>query len=236
MELDNTTKIFEERYFFEHERHEKLNARLGIPITVLTVIFGIITYFVRNILPIKTGLFHIIFYSLFLLVIASVVLTIFHLIKSYYNYEYAFLPLPSDLRSDINNISDYYENPYFEDWTPDMTKIKINEDINELFLKYYSDCSQKNTENNDKKSKHLHLASSMIIVTIIALFLTSIPFLIIKNNLVEDVQKVKITNVKEFEGIMAKKKNDRPKDPPPKPKPSGARHIKEFDDKPKKKK
>ena len=229
-------KLFCEQYYFEHERHEKLISRLGIPITVLTLIFGIIAFFLKSVLPLKFEIWFIVFYVLFAFVVIFTAFVVYHLIKSYYNYDYSYLPFSVDLKKDFDNIRKYYDGPYFNELSVKQKERKIEETIDELLINYYIESNVNNTKNNDTKAKHLHLATTSLIRSIIFFFLCSIPLLIIINDSTDYIEKVKIINFQEIEDIMSdKKKKEKPKPPPPKPKPSGIRNITEGEDKSKKK-
>ena len=195
MEPREKLEIFKERYYFEHDRHEKLTSRLGIPITVLTFIFGILTFYLNSILPFELSLWFMVFSILSALVIIFVIMTVFHLIRSYYNYEYSYFPLPFDLKRDLDNIIEYYGNSYFNNLTQSDKERRIDKDIDELLLNYYIEAANNNTKNNDTKSKHLHLAFSNLIIAIIFLILSSVPFLVIKSFSKENTKKEKVINL-----------------------------------------
>lgn len=227
-------ELFKERYYFEHERNTKLTTKLGIPITILTIIFGVITYFLKNIINFNHDSWSISFYISLGIILLCVALTIYYLIRSYYNYTYAYFPTPQELSNDIENIKNYYKDTYFEDYKQKKIKELIENDIDSLILNYYKECSEINVTQNDRKSKYLHKSSSTLIVIIIFLFLSSIPFykLYYSNS---KIQKIEIINSNRKVLQMTDKDKEKPKDPPSKPKPSGIRQIKEGEEKPKKK-
>lgn len=187
-------ELFKERFYFEHERYTKLTAKLGIPITILTLVLGVITYFLKNFISFNNNFWYISFYITFGIVIIFVFFTIYYLVRSYYNYAYAYFPTPKDLSNDIDKIENYYKDDFFKDYQKEKIDELIETDIDLLILNYYKDCSEKNTFQNDRKSKYLHKSSSALILIIIFLFLSSIPFY--KINLSNNkIQKTEIINL-----------------------------------------
>ena len=147
-------ELFKERYYFEHERNTKLTTKLGIPITILTIIFGVITYFLKNIINFNHEFWSILFYISLGIILLFVALTIYYLIRSYYNYAYAYFPTPQELSNDIENIKNYYKDTYFEDYQEKKIKKLIENNIYSLIFNYYKECSEINVAQNDRKSKY----------------------------------------------------------------------------------
>lgn len=189
------SELLKEMYYFEVERKNKLSTSLSIPIGILTFIFGIITFFLRNISCLGYNGWVIIFFCIFfILTIISLVCAIVFLIRSFYKYKYKYLPMPSDIENDIKNIKEYYKNPYFKDYKKEDIEKLIEIDFFSLFPRYYKQCIKQNINNNDRKSLYLHKTSTAIILIIIFLFLSSIPFNVryYINQKVEKIQKVEI--------------------------------------------
>ena len=140
-------EIFKEIYHFEHERHDRLTSKLGIPITILTLNFGIITYYLQNVINFNNDFWTLLFYIYFFIAILGTILTIYYLIRSYYNYEYAYFPTPEELSNDIKKIKEYYTDPYFKDYKKNEIEELIENDINSLITDYYKNCSERNVAN-----------------------------------------------------------------------------------------
>lgn len=192
----NEKQFFKDLYYFEHQRRSKLTTNLAIPIAILTLVFGVITYYLRNLTLLGRDVWSVLFYIGFCATFLSVLLAIYFLIRSYYNYGYAYLPMPSDITGDIEGVKKYYEHPYFRRYGKEQKERLIQEDVDSLILGYYKRCLEINFRNNNRKSKYLHHCSSALIAVIVFLFASSIPFWIRYHSSAK-VQKVEAANLRQ---------------------------------------
>ena len=233
-------ELFEKMYRFEVERKNSLNSRLGIPISILTLVFGVIAYYLRNLSNLGLDVWSVLFCIFFVGTLCFVVLTIISLIRAFYNYAYAYLPRPSQISADVEEIKKYYEHPYFKNCKEQEIERLIEDDVSFLIGELYSECSEINITRNDAKSRHLHRANTMLIGIIICLFLSSLPFHK-KYYSHPRIQKIEIVNSREEVIKMSNGENQNtqePKSPPSEPAPpkpekkSEIRVIKEAEEKP----
>ena len=226
MSIDTEKELFKDMYYFELDRKEKLNSKVNLPITIIILICGTIVYFTRSINMFGIDLISIIFWFLYAVLLISTIFTVYYICRSFYDYPYEYIPTASDFEKDINNLQEYYEDPYFEDIEKDKKQELLQNDINRLIADNYKKCIDKNIISNDIKTEYLLRSSAGIIVTIIALILCSIPFFL-KLSEYNDVHLVEIENTKKGSITMCKEKEELKKSPPPKPKPTPTRQLHE---------
>ena len=217
-------ELFKDMYYFELDRKEKLNSKVNLPITITILICGAIVYFSKSINMFGIDLISILFWFFYAGLLISTIITVYYICKSFYDYPYEYIPTASDFENDINNLQEYYEDPYFDDIEKDKKQELLQNDINKLIADNYKKCIDKNIISNDLKTEYLLRSSAGIIVTIIALILCSIPFFL-KLNEYSDIHLVEIENIKK--GSITMCKEEPKKSPPPKPKPTPTRQLHE---------
>ena len=230
----NEKQFFKDLYYFEHERRSKLTTNLAIPIGVLTLVFGVVSYYLRNFGVLGREVWSVAFYVGFGATFLSVFFAIYFLIRSFYNYGYGYPPMPSDISRDIQAIQEYYGDPYFKHYGKEQKDGLIEKDIDALIVGYYKRCLEINIRNNNSKSKYLHRCSSSLIAVIILLFLSSIPFWI-RYHSSPNIQNAEATDWRQEVRTVSdeQKRDDKPsKSPPPKPEPTRIVVIKERNEKP----
>jgi len=227
-------EFFRDLYYFEHERTSRLTTNLAVPIAILTLVFGVITYYVRNFAALGSDSWSVAFWITFGATLLSLSFAIYFLIRSFYNYGYAYPPMPSDIDDDIERIGRYYDESYFKDHRKEEKDRLIGKDVDALILGYYKQCLKVNIPNNNRKSKYLHNCSSALIAVIILLFLSSVPFWI-KYHSGPDPRNAEATHfIQEVRPVSdEQRQNDKPPEsPPPKPEPARIQIIKEHKEKP----
>lgn len=148
------TIFVKENYFFEIERKDKISSRITEPITVLTILIGLIGASIKDIrYPFNT---------IEAMQIASFIVCIIYIAKSFYffskfvfGYKYKYIATTS-------NIIKYYD---------DLLQHKLaNSDFDpessllEYLQKTYSEAAHKNAINNDKKSEYLYILNRNLLV------------------------------------------------------------------------
>ena len=153
--------MYKESYNNELARRDKLNSELNIPIAMVTLLFGSITYTVGNLENGVSGFLLIITLLALVVLVVSLVIAVVFLIKSYYNYAYEFIAHSKQMEDYYNSLIEHYKNV--------ENKEKIVEDAFEAYLiNDYCKCNETNTLNNDTRSSCLHNARTAIIVALVA--------------------------------------------------------------------
>ncbi len=225
----NLEEIYREHYFFEINRKHQLTSQLGIPIGVLTILGGVIAFFVKSVQYIADVKW-IMLAAIVLISMFFLGRTIYYLIRSYYGYTYRYIPTPKEIEKYREELVAYYEAEGTPEGDPGT-------EIKDFLLDRYAICTHENTINNDSKSAYFHKANTSLIFTLILVILCSIPYLLIKYSQPEAIQKIEIINFPSQkigkERIMAEENQDQPQEqpqeqaPPKKPKRPGDRLVKE---------
>lgn len=223
-------QFFKEHYFFEANRRHQLTNALAIPIAILSVLGGALIVVAKHLdAPIDyIEVFEIIF---FLSSAALIAITIYYLIRSYFNYSYGYIATPKELKKYYEQMISYYGGD-------DDAIRKADSELEEYVNAQYAEHTHRNTENNDRKSFYIHKANGFLIASIITAFIGGIPYVIdsiIKPN---DIHRVQLINSeKTGEKAMAEDKKSEPtrqekrdRKPVEKPEPPPGRIIKEGED------
>jgi len=202
-----------EHYFFEINRKHQLTSSLALPVGLLTVIGGVVVYYLKYI-SVSSDIISNIYNILLMVTLFFVGRTVYYLIRSYHNYTYSYIATPDELLDYHQELLNYHNN-------------NCNK-ADEIFCKYlqnqYSKKASKNTWNNDSKSEFLHKANSNLIYSLIILLMCSIPYFYITNGNTKSVQQVELVG---FEKLLHKRVTTVTRPTPTPPPPPPGRDIKE---------
>ena len=205
--------LYEKLYFHEIDAREHLSARVQVPLAITVSLIGVFAFMLLNFDKQMYGLTTFLFLFCLVLSMASLIASVFFLIRSWYGHTYSFLPSAAETeeyrQTLVSTYSDY-------DNGKDLTQGHLND----YLCNYFVECSTINTYCNDKRSLYLHKANGVLIITV---FLAAISFLFFyfgglggmrhKNPIeVTIVQPVEIKEV-----YMADDKSSKPPPPPPPP-------------------
>jgi hypothetical protein len=224
MNKEQLFKFYEKLYFHEIESREKISSRLQLPLAIIIGQIGLIGYILKQ-FKIYNNFIIIVCMVLFGITILFLGFALKHFIKSWYNYEYSFLPTASDTekyRSTLINTYNDYE---------DRDKLVENA-LKDFIYKYYIDCSTINTVNNDTRSFHFHRTASNLIISFALSIVTlgTLFFSHINNNINNSTNQVHIINKtnenntvvkgqssKLMKGVEQMSEKQKPPEPPPPP-------------------
>ena len=165
----NTNELFiffEKSYFHEIERHEKITARLQIPLTIVAVVLGFLAFMLRNKEPSISDATFVVLFSISSVLIA---ISITCFIISWYSYKYKLLPTSNSTYNYREELIEIYKD--FDERDELVEKY-----FNEYLFNYYRDFSSTNMLINDKKAFYLYLTNLFLIFSIIFAFATYLPF------------------------------------------------------------
>ena len=164
-------------YNREEERKASVENSLNIPIGILTLLFVVQFYLVKDFGFDNFESWEII--SLLILVSASCISSLiagFYILKSYHNfpkeYKYVGIPYPTQLLRYESELIEFYKqnslhfnNVCGEDKFKDYLQNKLAEQID------------KNSYNNDEKYRFLNISKRLIFISVITLVIAFVPFL-----------------------------------------------------------
>lgn len=229
----NLTEIYSQHYFHELERKDNLNNSLTIPIGVVSVIFGALIIVIKEI-EITYTLFEYAQIACIVLTLIASAFACVYICKSLLRFTYWMLPNSKVIEEYNIKLNEYYL--ILGKLPNEALQIANSETISyatDLYIKYSND----NAKNNDKKSALIFKANSALIIAVIFLAASSIPYLIKTLKNPNTVQKVEITNLKELRMniLSATNQNLPPVPAPVKPAPPPGKLIREHVEKPTKK-
>ena len=169
MNEEQLFKLYEKLYFHEIDMRERLNSRLQIPLTIIAILLGFLAFMLQNKCSKVGNISEVVFWILFVFSIITISLSILFFILSWYSYKHKLLPSATS--------TDQYKRDLLEHFKDHEDPNKIVEKyLKEYLYDYYRDFSSENTIINDKKSFFLHLTNLFLIISVVLLFLTFIPY------------------------------------------------------------
>ena len=180
----NRAAFYQTLYFAELKRKEELRTALTLPTGILTVLGGVIAIFLRELGRANTvdATVSVLGVLTFLLII-SFLLTVSHLIRSYHDYTYDYIPYATDLELAYQELLDYHE-----------TAEEAEADFEASVLHRLVTAHRRNAFNNDSKSSHLHNANQGLIYCLVLVLLCAIPYFLRTLQHNEAVQQIEIVN------------------------------------------
>ena len=226
-----------EHYFFEVNRRHQLTSALAIPTGVLSFLGGALLVIAKD-LEAPLGILEKIQLSLVVVSAILMSVTIYFLIKSYFNYSYGYIATPKELKEHFEALVAYYSNN-------GGSRQDAEKELEEYINSEYAEHTHRNIQNNDTKSSYLHRANGFLIASLVFIILAGLPYVAKSIMNGSDVQKIEIVNTHQTKigaQTMAEEKKSEPtkqQTPPPqtveKPSPPPGRIIKESEDQKKRK-
>lgn len=233
--MNKIQSLFKELYYFEIEQKEKINAQLGIPLTVLVLLIGVIAYYFKKLsIFLNFDVLSLSFLFLLGVTIIFVIADIYFLFRVFFGYKYNYLPSSSNLDDYVESLKTYYKDAYFSKLGQDEIDRQIDEDVDSFLSRCYKKCLDGNIYNNARKSKYLYKSCFSLVFIVVFIILSSIPYSI-KHYSYPNIQKIEIVNFKEVVRMYNNEDKDKrekdAKSPPPKPKEPEIRKLSEGADK-----
>ena len=155
--------FWEKQYDFERERRDTLNAAISMPIGVVGVLVGAMSFY----LPfLRTQLVSVWWVPVWIGAVAFLALTVYNLVRSYYGYKYGLPPDAQALADHYGKLRKFYRDD------PATTDAEFAKDMKESFV----EAASRNGANNLKKAAYLHRAMSALIVAGALVLLGGLPF------------------------------------------------------------
>lgn|GEM_PF-3198306 len=164
-------ELYKEEYHKEFDRKSKIDSRLTLPYGIITVLFGLLANFFNRMnssLIRFSGLMYLAGIIGFIICLAFAVC---RLIRSYYGYEYRYMPNSLEQEKYYKKLDNLYEN--------DEDKIYF---FNKFLITKYCRCNKRNSIINDIRSELLHKTNNFIIAALIFSIVTMSPIAIKKFN------------------------------------------------------
>lgn len=201
----NKTDFLLNWYDREEERKVSLESSLNIPIGILTIVFALLFYLVKEFDFTSASTFEEFCLILFVgISCISAFVTTYYLFKSYHNiyrgYTYNGLPYPTQLLKYEKELIEFYGEHYGR-------PIKGDEEFDSYLTNKLASLVDNNAYNNDTKSKYLHSSKRFIFISILTLVLAFVPFLINSFSKPTKAQPIEVTNLTQISKQINKLEN-----------------------------
>lgn len=164
---------FKESYYKEMERKESYNGKLGVLLTIYSLVSVPLLYCLNNFTKIKT--FNIIAILIYVLIGVSILfylISVSYALRAYWGHKYMYLPSPKKLDKFISDTALFFEanKEYFKEKNISRESY-IDERKTDIMYTYYKDATTHNIKENDSKMKKInictyHLAISVVLMLI----------------------------------------------------------------------
>lgn len=191
----------EKQYFYELGRKDTLTGAVTIPIAVLTVVAAVIGHFLESIrLRTTPDQIALILFTTFS--VLSMLITIYYIIKSYYNHPYRYIPTTREALEYHLELKKYYAATHIDDNESEV-------DFQQWLAERYAISAHENSTRNDRRSYYLHIANGALIATIGLVLLSAAPYYWATANLSQPIYSVKIE-----EGVLPNRERSMHEDTP----------------------
>lgn len=175
--MDINEKLFnhyKEAYHFELGRKDQITSNLNLPLTVLTLVGALLAYYLEN-LP--SGIPNYLTYLIIVLIVASILCmcsSIYFLYRCLFGYTYGYVSNTQMIAEHVKALRIYNE------FVAEDKRLDIDKELEALLSEQYSICATENWYNNKRKLGYLGSATKSLLFTVIALAITSVPFVVLK--------------------------------------------------------
>ena len=195
----------QERYLWEHERKNQINNAVTIPLGIIIVQIGSLSYFIANFPEYFNKAIYYIYIGSLSFSLLSIVISLIFFILHQVGYTYAYISKPTEAKKYVDEYKDYYVKLNTE-----IDDEKISSEIDMFRLNQYIDASEKNIKNNNKKVYFYRLLLVASIVSTLLMVITlSISLKLDKNSLPTKVYIEKF-DCKEKLGMSDDSKETKP--------------------------
>jgi hypothetical protein len=129
----------------------------------------------------------IVFWGGFICASMAYAVGIYMFVRSFYGYVYQHLPFPSELQRYRDGLRDHHRGagtPYLAD-----------REFEAFMERNLVNAADHNMEHNLNRGTYLHRANSAIIIALVALAFTSVPYSILERNQADRPQRIEITRM-----------------------------------------
>ena len=184
-------ELFKEFYYKEIDRKTGVQNALNIPITFLTVLSSAILFFLTTYDFTVDGAIKILFIVLSCLVALCILVSIWFIIKGFNNftkgYTYSWVPFPTELLGWYKDLKDYYIKN-------DATSVDADDYFKDYLIKNLAKHANHNLLINDTRFRYILISKKFLIIGLILILLTMIPYGYNYYNKSDTINKVEIIN------------------------------------------
>lgn len=168
--LDN----FKELYFFEFHRKDSINSGSNFLLALTTIYGSIIVFYVNSLPIIKPSLLSCSFYFLFAISLFFFCCSLFHFSKFLSGRDYQYISYPDEILEYLNDLSEYNKN------AESIEVSDIPEEFLDMMIDQTAESAKINSKANNNKISSYNSTVSFLLISLLLLVITSVPFFIDK--------------------------------------------------------
>ncbi len=185
----NLYELYKELYHKENERKAEIVNSLNIPIAVTTAISTGIFYFITNFDYQVEGFLNFIFVGLSSITTICVLLSIYNLIRAFSDftkgYEYTGIPYVQQLHNWYQELKEYYKEHGDKKKTDEA-----DEHLQQHLVDGFVEHIDHNMYVNDRKTKFVFQSKRWLVISLVSILITAIPFGYNFFNKADKIQKI----------------------------------------------
>ena len=223
--MDNLD-FYQKHYFHELERRHQVTTSLSIPVGILVILIGAVTYFVSSFKfapDVETAIF-----ALFLTGAAvGILYCIVFLFRSYWSYEYQYLASLVDFLDYQTKLNEYYRLK-----SPKKAVQLTHDEFRKRIAERYAHAATRNAANNRQKSASLHKANTGLVWVVCFVLAASPIFYWQQYNNTKLVSSNSEVQMSKSDSNKGKQDKPESKPEPQKPEPPQNVNLRESEEKP----
>jgi len=215
---------------YENEINIKntISSRLPSVATVITLLFGALSYFLKSIKIIEFNVIWICFVFCLGGLFFCIAFSLYYLYKCLFTYEYSYVARPTKIHKYLMSIDQYNEDArkynHAAGSNEKKTRIDLNNELLQTLIEHYSKSAHINRDNNIRKNVFFTKTLSSVFIGIVLLILSASFYY--GNQIYCQLckQEKEITNLKETKQMLQENENqqfiagdDDPKEEPTPP-------------------
>lgn len=195
-----------EQYYFELNRRQQIEGAVTLPIAVLTGLTGVAFSFVK-LFAYSSGYLTYIFLVCVLAAFLALIAAFYYIVRVMHRYKYLVLPSCNDLLAYSTNNKAYYR-------ALNRSESEAEKEFEDELERSYAEAASVNMENNISRAAFLYRANIGLVLGVIFMALSAVPFTVSEARRPRDVQRIETVNFTQTEkppgGNMSE---DQPKVP-----------------------
>lgn len=167
---------FKDFYYEELERKENYNNKIGIILTIYSLISVPLLYCLNNSVRITSNdKFSIMFYCVFVISLILLLISIYYAIRSFWGHKYKYIPSPKELDNFINETSNYFDEyaSYFKQKGIDKLQY-LEERKKDVMYAYYIDATTNNLLENEIKVKKFTICTYFMGMSVVLILISCV--------------------------------------------------------------
>lgn len=155
-------------YYAELTRKDTVNQTIALPVAVLTLLFGGIMLFLKNMPDPPFRGIAVVFLLMGTAAVCCMIAALYFYVRAWWKHAYAYLPLPEKLEQHRKVLEDY------------CTRVNSSETPQSAFLKYLIEitvqCATYNRSANIRKVRYAFLGTGFMVAAIALMVASMLPF------------------------------------------------------------